>query len=266
MSDTAASRDGYQVCDPLAPDDYQALRQSIIERGVEVPIVVDERGAVIDGHNRQRIAYELHIDCPKDVRPGLTDEQKEALAFELNRARRQMTAEQKRRIQLRILGRGGSVREAADATGVDRRTVERHLRSVSTGADAPIDTAGPVLLPQERKRAEIADAIAADPEKSDRQIARETRAGNATVSRLRKQAAAPAAPTKPSARKRRPITDAYRDHVRIIGKQADALVRLCADDRFAQHRGTLRDMGRGNLIRARDALDRAIQQLEKETA
>lgn len=45
----------FQSMPPLSPEEYSALEQSIRDNGVQVPIVVDEAGVVIDGHHRQKI-------------------------------------------------------------------------------------------------------------------------------------------------------------------------------------------------------------------
>jgi ParB-like chromosome segregation protein Spo0J len=85
----------YQLLPELAADDFGRLKASILERGVEAPVVVDEDGAIIDGRNRALIADSLGIDYPKIVRAGLADYEKRILAVELNLARRQLTEAQK---------------------------------------------------------------------------------------------------------------------------------------------------------------------------
>lgn len=85
----------YQLLPDLAADDFARLKASIAERGVEVPVIVDEDGAIIDGHNRALIADSLGIDYPKIVRAGLAPHEKRLLAVELNLARRQLTEAQK---------------------------------------------------------------------------------------------------------------------------------------------------------------------------
>jgi ParB-like chromosome segregation protein Spo0J len=83
----------------LTPEEYEALKASIAEHGVRVPIEVDEEGNILDGHNRAAIARELQIPCPTTVKSGLaTPEEKRRYARELNCARRQMTPEKKRKI------------------------------------------------------------------------------------------------------------------------------------------------------------------------
>ena len=49
----------YQFLPRLSDDEYTSLEKSIREHGIQVPIVVDENGSVIDGHHRKEIADRL---------------------------------------------------------------------------------------------------------------------------------------------------------------------------------------------------------------
>jgi hypothetical protein len=87
----------YQLLPGLAPEQFEALKADIAARGVMVPVMVDEYGAIIDGHNRARACRELGInDYPVDVRSGLSEADKRALARQLNVLRRHLTREQVR--------------------------------------------------------------------------------------------------------------------------------------------------------------------------
>jgi hypothetical protein len=88
----------YQVLPPLSKDEYDSLRENIRTYGVQVPIVFDENGKVIDGHNRLAICDELGItDYPREVRTDLPDDQsKRNYARQLNLARRHVTDEGRR--------------------------------------------------------------------------------------------------------------------------------------------------------------------------
>ncbi len=88
----------YQLMPNLRADDMERLTASIRERGVEVPVVVDEQGEVLDGHNRVMIAESLGMDYPTIVKSGLSEPEKRILAAELNLARRQLTDAQKVRL------------------------------------------------------------------------------------------------------------------------------------------------------------------------
>lgn len=81
----------YQLLPNLSDEDYARLRADIAERGVMVPIEVDEDGNILDGHHRMRIADELGIHCPKIVRKDMAEWDKRIHAVMLNLARRQLT-------------------------------------------------------------------------------------------------------------------------------------------------------------------------------
>lgn len=84
----------FQVMPPLTPIEEAELRASIEAHGIQVPVLVDENGDIIDGHNRVKLAAELGVECPRQVREGLTEEKKRTLARSLNTARRMLTREQ----------------------------------------------------------------------------------------------------------------------------------------------------------------------------
>ncbi len=55
--------------------EFEALKESIRQHSVIVPIVKDEHGTTIDGHHRERACRELKIkDIPTITLAGLTDE------------------------------------------------------------------------------------------------------------------------------------------------------------------------------------------------
>lgn len=91
--------DRYQLLPPLAEDDYERLKADIRQRGVMVPIEIDEDGNILDGHHRKQIADELGISMPTPiVRKGWKEYQKRLHAARLNLARRHMTTWQKVRL------------------------------------------------------------------------------------------------------------------------------------------------------------------------
>ncbi len=82
----------------LSPDQLAALKFDIRKNGILVPIVVDQQGRVIDGHNRRRIAGALGIPCPNETHDVADDEEAQELAVTLNCARRHPTREQIRQV------------------------------------------------------------------------------------------------------------------------------------------------------------------------
>ena len=116
----------YQVMPPLAEPEYEALKASIAA-GYDParPIVVDETGAVLDGHHRQQVCTELGITPPTVMLPGLTEDQKHDYAMRANLACRHLTQLQKRELIAAELQRDSSRpdREIGRLCGADHKTV-----------------------------------------------------------------------------------------------------------------------------------------------
>ncbi len=124
---------------PLSEADYAALKADIAERGIMVPIEVDEAGEVLDGHHRVRVCDELDIHCPRFVREGMDDAAKRTHARMLNIARRHLNSEQKRALMADELrsDAGRSDRHIGDALGVDGKTVGSVRSELEAGAEIP---------------------------------------------------------------------------------------------------------------------------------
>ena len=136
----------YQVMPNLTPIEYEALKADIEERGVLVPVEVDEAGAILDGHHRVKAWAELRSegvnlpDYPRMVRRGLTEEQKRNHARSLNVLRRHLTADQQQEVMRQMRADGMSYRAIAKAVGVDPMTVFHKTAGVEistpvTGSD-----------------------------------------------------------------------------------------------------------------------------------
>jgi ParB-like chromosome segregation protein Spo0J len=116
----------YQVMPPLSVPEYDALKASIAA-GYDParPIVVDENGAVLDGHHRQQVCAELGITPPAVTLPGLTEDQKHDYAMRANLAQRHLSQLQKRELIRAELERDAirSDREIGRLCGADHKTV-----------------------------------------------------------------------------------------------------------------------------------------------
>lgn len=89
----------YQLLQGLPPSQYRLLVADIRERGVLVPIEIDEEGEILDGHHRYSACIEIGIDpneIPTIVRTGFTELEKRSHARSLNAMRRQLTRKQRR--------------------------------------------------------------------------------------------------------------------------------------------------------------------------
>jgi ParB-like chromosome segregation protein Spo0J len=142
----AESSNKYQVMPPLSDEEYQALKESIAERGVELPLVLDAEGNVIDGHHRMRAVEELRgegrsvADPITITRSDLeTDEDKRDEAWRLNMQRRHLNELQKRgaiAAKLKESPRWADNR-IAQLLGVDGKTVRSERTSLEIRKEIP---------------------------------------------------------------------------------------------------------------------------------
>lgn len=147
----------YQLLPALSEAEYAALRESIAEHGVRVPIEVDEDGNILDGHHRAAIAADLGIDCPRVVVSNLdTEQDKRTVALMLNLSRRHLTREQKREVVRASIAADPDLsdREHARRCGVSPTTVGTVRREVSK-LDSPEPVTGDRREEFERMTAEI---------------------------------------------------------------------------------------------------------------
>jgi hypothetical protein len=117
---------------PLPQDEYEALCTSIVEHGVLVPIIKDEKGETIDGRHREMAAAAVGAECPVEIHTGLTLREKRELSITLNAGRRHMTTAEKRMLATAELmhDQNRSDREIARAVGVDHKTVGKLRREI----------------------------------------------------------------------------------------------------------------------------------------
>ncbi|MDP3703016.1 MAG: DNA N-6-adenine-methyltransferase [Candidatus Omnitrophota bacterium] len=136
----------YQLLPSLSDEDYQALREDVRLRGVQVPIELDEAGNILDGHHRARIAQELGLTCPTLIRHGLTHQQKMHHVLSLNLHRRHLTREQRVELERRLRDEGMTYTQIAEAVKVDPATVQRDTSTIANAKvepDAEPDDAQP---------------------------------------------------------------------------------------------------------------------------
>src|SRR5271157_2876292 len=129
MPKTKALRDEtkYRLLPPLDPDTYSGLKANIAINGVQVPIVRDEKGYILDGFARAKIAKELGYECPSVSVRGLSEQEKRSQVRALNLARRQLDQRAKTQIIADELKENPhrSNRWIAKSLGVDDKAVAR---------------------------------------------------------------------------------------------------------------------------------------------
>jgi len=164
----------YQLLPDMGPAEFEALRADIAERGVVVPIDIDEAGEIIDGHHRYRawLALKKNEPPPTIVREGLSYQDKRAFARKNNILRRHLTREQVRAIvaaQLKDTPQWADNRIAKEI-GVDGKTVEDVRAGLLSTSEIPkfdrlIGADGkerPAKQPRERKPKINEGAVAAE--------------------------------------------------------------------------------------------------------
>jgi hypothetical protein len=180
----------YQVMPDLTPIEYEALKADIEERGVLVPVEVDETGAILDGHHRVKAWEELRDegvelpDYPRITRAGLTEEQKRNHARSLNVLRRHLSREQRDEVMREMRADGATYQEIASAVGVSYGTAHNATSGVNINFDIensrgqtrpaayakPSATPLPPTLPIPLKIAPSAPVVEPEPEQGLRWV------------------------------------------------------------------------------------------------
>ncbi len=121
---------------PLTESERLRLRASILEIGIKQPLCIDEDGGVIDGGHRLIVAEELRLaEIPTLVEPGLSVDEKRALALALNVDRRHLSREEQaaarqERIEkvVELRQERMSTRSIAEQVGVSQKQVRDDLK------------------------------------------------------------------------------------------------------------------------------------------
>jgi site-specific DNA-methyltransferase (adenine-specific) len=124
----------------LGPAEYEALKASVKELGILVPVVRTPTGETIDGRARERAARELGLrDYPVRTLSGLTPEQRWEVHCSLNVQRRQMDRTAKREYVAACLRHAPerSDRWLGELTAADGKTVASVRRELEARAEIP---------------------------------------------------------------------------------------------------------------------------------
>lgn len=130
----------FQTMPDLPEWEFNALKESIRQHGVLVPVVRDENGVLIDGHHRSRACNELGItNVPTITLAGLTENQKRNHAIVLNLVRRKITRKQLRKIIATELRRQPDLsnRWLAEIVGSTDKTIQSVRAELLERAEIP---------------------------------------------------------------------------------------------------------------------------------
>jgi hypothetical protein len=114
-----------KILPPLSADEYAMLKESIRVQGVQVPIIVDEKGHTIDGSHREKACKELGVFCPREMRTFGSASEKLQLAISVNCHRRHLKPSQRREIVAAYLKTDPRINNAhlGELVGVSKNTV-----------------------------------------------------------------------------------------------------------------------------------------------
>jgi len=133
----------YQFFPDLPPEEYESLKADVAVRGIQYAVIQDEKGNVLDGHQRERIADELRIkNYPITVMSGLTEEEKRHMALSLNVKRRHLTRPQMQALIEQELKRTPDIASQwlAEMLGVDTKTVQSARQRLESTLEIPVLT------------------------------------------------------------------------------------------------------------------------------
>ena len=118
--------DTHDILPGLSSEEYEALKTSIADFGVEVFPMIDQHLNVIDGKARWRASGELGIECPCILRYVESETERLQLRLQLNCNRRHFTRKQKRETIAAYLMTDPQIGnpELGEIMGVSKNTVE----------------------------------------------------------------------------------------------------------------------------------------------
>lgn len=138
-----------QLFDALSEDEYEALKASIAEKGLLVPITRDQNGVVLDGHHREQACRELGIEPRYEVQYCADDSERKVRALVMNLVRRHLTREQKAKAVAELRALGYTFERIATETGISETTAKRlvtnsdekvQMDELDTRSDSPPQT------------------------------------------------------------------------------------------------------------------------------
>jgi ParB-like chromosome segregation protein Spo0J len=224
---TIASTPYSDAMPPLSPREFNELVESIKANGVLVPILVDENGVVIDGHQRRAASQAAGVTPPTTTLDltGKSDDERRAIAIAVNAIRRQMSVEQRRQAVTRMKELGLKNKDIAKATGTSVATVKRDVAE-SGGSHEPTDS-------DPAKDKAIAASVKAG--KTTREAAEEHGVSQTTAVRATKRASKPKPKTKkkekPTARTQPRITE-FLNYLRTLDATQRVTELRRADERL----------------------------------
>lgn len=136
----------------------ESLKQSIIDNGQLVPIIVNKAGKIIDGHTRFAICQELGIDARVVVKDFVTEDGEKEYAVLTNVKRRHLTA-----FQISFL-----IDDIREKWKQEKRIqTNNHISKVKQGLEEPVPKSELMKTQTHMKAAEVCGVKSATMQKID---------------------------------------------------------------------------------------------------
>ena len=181
---------------PLEEEELDALKSSLKEHGQLSPIIVDEDGNILDGHSRAKLLGE---SVKHTVLRGLTEAERKAFVTKTNKARRNLSAEQKakllekqKEIAFELKKEGKRQREIAVALAVSQKTISNWI--VENVSNRSVGNAHTPELDSRRKvprREEKTIVARLDKGETQKEIANELGVERSTIALVKKRSKKP---------------------------------------------------------------------------
>ena len=81
-----------ELVNPLSDAEYYVLKNSISEKGLHLPIIINQDNVILDGHNRLKICKELGIEPKFEVKEFQDPLQEKEFVVEINLKRRHLNS------------------------------------------------------------------------------------------------------------------------------------------------------------------------------
>jgi ParB-like chromosome segregation protein Spo0J len=85
----------------ISVEEYEALKQSVKENGLYVPIIVDQNGVLLDGHHRYKVCLELGIEPSYLIKEFADELDGKLFVIDCNLTRRQLNNFQRTELALK---------------------------------------------------------------------------------------------------------------------------------------------------------------------
>lgn len=142
-----AGIDHYKLFPDMLPADFRQLVGDILEHGLRDSIIVDERGCILDGHQRWRACLEAAVPPRTKTRRGLTEWRKLKLVVDANRDRLEMDGKPNRRLRGHVASRLARFELGAEQIG---QLLRRSASTISRDMELPGVSDGPLPRTQGR--------------------------------------------------------------------------------------------------------------------